>query len=87
MLYAINRMTPSTSRGIAACIWHINKNLAAHCKNFFETDEDWNSFIREWNIQIKIGLASKFLQDLEVFRRKMLQVSPSTLEYLSVDSF
>lgn len=26
------------------CLWHINKNVMANCRNWFDTDEDWNAF-------------------------------------------
>jgi predicted HNH restriction endonuclease len=31
------------------CLWHIQKNVAKHCKAGFATDEAWKAFEKEYN--------------------------------------
>ena len=31
------------------CIWHINKNVVAHCKKHFADTESWETFYKQWN--------------------------------------
>ena len=32
------------------CIWHINKNITKNCKKCFEKGEDFEQFMKDWNI-------------------------------------
>ena len=31
------------------CLWHIEKNIVAKCKGYFEEKEDWDVFLSMWN--------------------------------------
>ena len=47
---AIRRVFPKSKNLL--CVWHINKNLASHCKQGFSADE-WTGFKGDWNEVIK----------------------------------
>lgn len=33
----------------ALCLWHVDKNVLAHCKSSFDTEETWQSFHDDWH--------------------------------------
>ena len=50
LIAAIDKVFPSSSHLL--CIWHINKNIMSKCKRQFETSEEWNLFLQQWNILV-----------------------------------
>ncbi len=34
------------------CWWHINKNILANCKKYFQTNDEWTKFMQLWNIAV-----------------------------------
>jgi hypothetical protein len=30
------------------CIWHVNKNVLKNCRSFFDDEESWTSFFKDW---------------------------------------
>ena len=49
LMAAIAVVFPNTANHL--CIWHINKNVAVNCKDYF-SNSDWESFLQRWNIVI-----------------------------------
>ncbi|XP_074277536.1 uncharacterized protein LOC141601165 [Silene latifolia] len=47
LMKAIACVFPRTTHLL--CIWHIQKNIVAKCKNQFTNDEDWDMFLSTWN--------------------------------------
>jgi len=43
---AIERVFPGAAHLL--CVWHIEKNVLAKCKRAFETDEEWQKFMKQW---------------------------------------
>lgn len=50
LMNAIKEVFPSVENLL--CIWHINKNVLAHCKMAFTTKEDWDAFNTAWRAVI-----------------------------------
>ncbi|KAB2615708.1 protein FAR1-RELATED SEQUENCE 5-like [Pyrus ussuriensis x Pyrus communis] len=51
LMNAIRIVFPSTSNLL--CVWHIEKNILANCKAYFEEEVDWIDFISTWTILIQ----------------------------------
>jgi hypothetical protein len=50
LMNAIKVVFPQTSNLL--CIWHINKNLVANCKQLFADNTSWDGFLNHWNLLI-----------------------------------
>lgn len=47
LIAAIRTVFPDTAHLL--CIWHVNKNVLAHCKPAFPTTEAWEAFYAAWH--------------------------------------
>ncbi|KAG5565701.1 hypothetical protein RHGRI_001574 [Rhododendron griersonianum] len=47
LMNAIRVVFPSTVNLL--CVWHIEKNILANCKSYFETQDNWTTFLTTWN--------------------------------------
>ncbi|KAL7252612.1 hypothetical protein ACSBR1_007225 [Camellia fascicularis] len=46
LMNAIQVVFPTTTNLL--CVWHIEKNILANCKSYFEAQEDWSTFLCTW---------------------------------------
>lgn len=46
------------------CVWHINQNIAKHCKNKFP-EPDWNEFMKLWNSFVSSTSSNEYDTNLE----------------------
>ena len=51
LIRTISDVFPSSAHLL--CIWHVNKNVLAHCKSAFSTSETWEKFYAEWHTVIQ----------------------------------
>ncbi|KAG5547941.1 hypothetical protein RHGRI_013579 [Rhododendron griersonianum] len=47
LMNAIRVVFPSTVNLL--CVWHIEKNILANYKSYFETQDNWTTFLTTWN--------------------------------------
>ncbi|KAG5541196.1 hypothetical protein RHGRI_021152 [Rhododendron griersonianum] len=47
LMNAVKVVFPSTTNLL--CVWHIEKNILANCKPYFDTQDDWTTFLSTWN--------------------------------------
>ena len=71
----------STSKNIL-CRWHINKNIAAKCKKYFEAGEVFESFLLNWNLIVNCTLVDDFYNSWTNFKGTFCNF-PRAIEYLS----
>ncbi|XP_024196958.1 protein FAR1-RELATED SEQUENCE 5 isoform X2 [Rosa chinensis] len=58
LMKAIQVVFPMTPNLL--CIWHIEKNILAHCKGQFKEDADWVGFMSSWSTLVKSWDVSTF---------------------------
>lgn len=46
LISAIESIFPATHCNTVLCYWHVSMNVLTNCKKFFETEEDWEPFLR-----------------------------------------
>lgn len=68
LINAIGTIFPGSAHIL--CVWHINLNVAKHCKSKF-SETDWTEFMKIWNI----FLDSKTLEDYNVNLEAVIKVA------------
>lgn len=48
-------------------MWHIEKNILAKCKSYFESGSDWDSFMACWSSIIDSTTESEFKENSQIF--------------------
>lgn len=51
LMNAIAKVFPSTK--LVLCAWHIDKNILANCKKFFNDDDEFGAFMKSWAEVVK----------------------------------
>ena len=64
------------------CIWHINKNVLANCKKYFNVEESWNLFISEWNSLVQSVSLEDYERKLTQFEQTYYATYPAIREYM-----
>jgi hypothetical protein len=62
LMNAIVKVFPGSQNLL--CIWHIEKNILAKCKNKFETTEKFKEFLTHWNAVIYSDSESSYYNNL-----------------------
>jgi hypothetical protein len=52
------------------CTWHANKSISKHCKVHFNTNEEWEEFIKEWNSLVALLTVEKYEENHTKFKAK-----------------
>ncbi|XP_074346198.1 protein FAR-RED IMPAIRED RESPONSE 1-like [Apium graveolens] len=65
LLNAIKIVFPNT--GHLLCIWHIEKNILAKCKRFFDDKEGWDTFLLTWTNLIQSPDKLSFCRNMSLF--------------------
>ncbi|KDO37117.1 hypothetical protein CISIN_1g038926mg [Citrus sinensis] len=63
LMKVIQKIFPSATTFL--CRWHISRNVLANCKNLFETNEIWQTFISSWNLLVLSASEEEFAQRLK----------------------
>lgn len=66
------------------CTWHINKNIASHCKKDFETNEDWQKFLQSWQNIIYSDTEQSYELNVKQFEMEH-QTHPSCVQYAKIN--
>ncbi|XP_063939839.1 uncharacterized protein LOC135148514 [Daucus carota subsp. sativus] len=77
---AIKVVFPNT--GHLLCVWHIEKNILAKCKRFFDDKEGWNAFLSTWTNLIQSPDQSSFDQNMNLFEAQYME-NASLLNYIN----
>ena len=80
LMSAFELILPSTSHLL--CIWHINKNVLAHCKKSFST-EAWEVFYGRWKSLIKADSEPNFEELWGQFRITYNRTHANLVKYLN----
>lgn len=54
--------------GINICIWHVNKNVLAKCREFFVDFDIWEEFIKTWNQVVYSNTEQDFRERWETMK-------------------
>ncbi|KAJ3705596.1 hypothetical protein LUZ61_009301 [Rhynchospora tenuis] len=65
LINAIQDVFPSTTNIL--CIWHINKNILAKCKMYFQTKEDWETFSSDWQKVVYSSTEGEYIDNWREF--------------------
>jgi hypothetical protein len=65
---------PSTQNIL--CIWHINKNIAAKCKQLISSTS-WDSFLLDWNVCVSTHTSDDFQENWASFHLKYSYERPA----------
>ncbi|KAG5558418.1 hypothetical protein RHGRI_008375 [Rhododendron griersonianum] len=49
------------------CVWHIEKNILTNCKSYFETQDNWTTFLTTWNQVISSQVEQAFNEAWNLF--------------------
>lgn len=63
LINALQQVFPRSK--LLLCIWHINKNVLANCRPYFEKTEDWDAFYTHWQRCIYITSLAGFNNEWE----------------------
>lgn len=80
LMNAIAAVFPNTKSII--CIRQINSKLQAHSKKKFDTGEEWERFLNEWNDVVASLTPEIFATNWNAFEEAYIQSHPSTIEYI-----
>ena len=64
------------------CIWHINKNVQAHCKKEFSTNEEYDNFFSHWT-KITYANTEDHYKQAKKQIEKFLEKKPHVFRYLN----
>nr|CCA22227.1 Pc21g00130 putative [Albugo laibachii Nc14] len=62
---ATEQIFPSSSN--FTCLWHINKNILANCKQYYANQEDFDAFMQMWNVLVSSSREKDFEDQLANF--------------------
>lgn len=79
LMNSISNVFPSTRHVL--CSWHINKQVATHCKKLFEKRERWNAFYSDWLSVVNSEIEDQYLNNLKVLESKYSSF-PVAINYL-----
>ena len=65
------------------CIWHINKNVLANCKKYFDNDS-WKEFMSNWYSIVYSHTLDSFAESLQAFEHLYSQTHSAVWDYLNV---
>jgi hypothetical protein len=68
LVNAIRSVFPSTNNVL--CLWHIQKNLLANCKNLFGDDTSFEQFMEGWNMVVKSLEVDEFFDAWDAFKAR-----------------
>ncbi|XP_050221087.1 uncharacterized protein LOC126671359 [Mercurialis annua] len=71
LMNAIRVVFPKTR--IFLCVWHIEKNILANCKRYFEVQDEWDSFLSSWNEIIYTSNEVEYAENWKQFEGKYAQ--------------
>jgi len=54
--------------GNLLCRWHINKNILTNCKKYFQTDEEWITFMKLWNAVVSSLHENEFEENVQLLQ-------------------
>ena len=63
LMKVIQKIFPSATTFL--CRWHISRNVLVNCKNLFEANEIWQTFISSWNLLVLSASEEEFAQRLK----------------------
>ncbi|KAK3206077.1 hypothetical protein Dsin_020123 [Dipteronia sinensis] len=79
LMNAIQNVFPNASNLL--CRWHISRNVLAHCKKLFETNEKWETFICSWNVMVLSSRKQEYIHNLSLMEREFSNY-PIALDYV-----
>ena len=80
LIKAIGKVFPDTNHTL--CVWHINKNVTAHCKKSFSSEEEWTEFYDYWRCVVMAPVKTEFTQFWTHLWQKYSPTHRECLEYL-----
>ena len=65
------------------CIWHIDKNVETHCRQYFDTMDDWEDFYTGWHRVMYAQTADEFMYEWDALQNVYNQEKPFAMTYLA----
>jgi hypothetical protein len=65
------------------CIWHVEKNILAHCRKYFSNEETWAEFISSWSDCINSPTEADWNVVWGDFSSKYSQICPLAVTYVT----
>ncbi|KAI7947253.1 hypothetical protein MJO28_009161 [Puccinia striiformis f. sp. tritici] len=66
------------------CVWHVIKNIQLHCHQTFKSEEDWDSFTKQWNKLIQSRTEADYQENFTQISKLW---NPETSDYLITNWF
>ena len=80
LLGAIKEVCPRSPHLL--CIWHINKNVLAKTKQYFSSNEGFETFIKSWKELINSSNIDEYYAQLAKFTKQFHESAPNALVYV-----